>query len=159
MIRPTLFAFVVLTGAAGALHAQGPDGPGRERASFGMFDTNGDGQITQAEVDVLRQARFAELDANGDNQVSRDEFLAHSAARSGERAGRMFDRLDADGDGLLSRDMAEQRIPGREIVARFDTDGDGAVSETEFDEMRERMAARHGGKGRHDGGWVGKRSN
>ncbi len=159
MIRPTLIALVVLTGAASAAFAQASDGPGRERMSFETFDTDGDGQITQAEVDAHRQARFAEVDTDGDNQVSRDEFLSHSARQAGDRAGRMFDRLDADGDGLLSRDLAEQRAPGRDIVTRLDTDGDGAVSEAEFEEMRDRMAERRGGKGRHGGGWFGNRSN
>ncbi len=159
MMRPTLVALVVLTTAASAVHAQGPEGPGRERMSFEAFDTDGDGRITQAEIDALRAARFAEVDTDGDNQVSRDEFIAHSAKQAAERAGGMFDRMDADGDGMLSRDMAEQRIPGRGILARLDTDGDGVVTEAEFDAMRDRIAERRADHGRRGEGLFGKHRN
>lgn len=55
--------------------------------------------------------------------------------------GRVFQRLDANGDGRLTPE--EARIDGAvaEAFSRIDTDGDGIVSRTEarrFDEKREK---------------------
>ena len=81
--------------------------------------------------------------------------------RAGERADEMFARLDADGDGVLSRDVLEGRMggqPGERMLSRFDTDNSGGVSAEEFETAREKMAERRGksrdGMGRGEGrGW------
>lgn len=123
---------------------------GGERASFETLDTDGDGMITQAELDAQREARFAALDTNGDGQVTLDEFTASAQIRSAERAERMFSNLDADGDGTLSRDVIEMRggPDGASLIERLDGDGDGAISEEEFEAMKSRRAEmrRNGGR-------------
>jgi hypothetical protein len=146
----------------------GGDGP---MARFDRFDADGDGRVTEAEIEAFRAARFAELDADGNGAVSRQEFTDHAAARAGDRAGAMFDRFDADGDGVLSRDAIEaQRGLGPDagrLIGRFDADGDGAVSREELADMREGMRGRmqdrmgRGNDGEHRmmDGWRGGRHN
>ena len=62
----------------------------------------------------------------------------------------MFARLDADGDGSLSRDVLEAREGGGRMASRMieraDTDGSGGVSAEEFEAIKERMAERRSGK-------------
>ncbi len=129
-------------------------GFGAEGMDFSTLDVDGSGEITQEDIDALRENRFSDLDSNGDGAVSRDEFIAATAERAGERAGRMFDRLDADGDGALSRDALEARGgKGRganRMLERADTDNSGGVSEEEFAAVKERLAERGGKRG--DGG-------
>lgn len=158
---PALAAILV----AGTLPALAEDhGPGgRERPEFSDIDANGDGEVTAAEIDAYRDGRFAEIDTNGDGQVDRAEFLAHASGRAEERAGRMFDRLDSDGDGALPRDLIAMRGgPGAEqILRRMDADASGGISEAEFQSAMERREARRDGGGhkRHGGGMFGGRWN
>lgn len=124
-------------------------GPGP--MDFATLDVDGSGEIDLNDFAAARESRFAEIDTNGDGQVSEAEFIAHMQARSAERATEMFTRLDADGDGVLSRDALEARGgSGRgaeRMLSRADTDNSGGVSEAEFDSFREQMAERRGGKG------------
>lgn len=130
--------------AATSSHARagGPDGMRGEgiQMLFEAVDANQDGKVTADEIEAHRAASFSDLDTDGNGEVSRQEFIDHASARAGERAGTMFDRLDADGDGVLSRDAIEaQGRPGPDparIIARFDTDGDGAISTEEAEQAR-----------------------
>lgn len=121
-----------------------------ERLDFGTLDADGSGEITSADLATLADNRFGEFDTNGDGSVSEEEFVAVHAARAEERAARMFARLDADGDGALSRDVLEMRGGGERraerMIERFDTDNSGGVSAEEFEEARAEMRERHGGK-------------
>lgn len=63
-----------------------------------------------------------------------------------------MDRLDQDGDGLVSRDefFADEHAPGMRMLARADADGDGAVTREELEaaiddiaEERRERAERH----------------
>jgi Ca2+-binding EF-hand superfamily protein len=175
MMKTTLIAGLFLSAAAVPLLAQGmmaEDGPGGPGAGRGMmmfeeFDANGDGKVTQDEIDARREARFAEVDANGDGQVSLDEFTAQAAKRATERAKAMFERLDVDGDGMLSQDVLALRQgrggpDGSRMIAMLDTDGDGAISEEEFQaamDRRAEMRGEHGHGGRGHGGMFGKHRN
>ncbi|MEL6645496.1 MAG: EF-hand domain-containing protein [Pseudomonadota bacterium] len=151
-----IFAVLVASVGAAALFAPMAEarGKGGERASFEMLDADGDGQVTQADLDTLRNERFAEFDADGDGSVTEEEFMARASAQAGERAAAMFARLDADGDGVLSRDVIEQGRGGDRagrMIERLDTDGDGAVSAEEFEAAQERRAGLRERFGRHGG--------
>ncbi|MGD9495419.1 MAG: EF-hand domain-containing protein [Armatimonadota bacterium] len=54
-----------------------------------------------------------------------------------ERRARMFDRMDANHDGKLTRD--ELPGPGADSMMQADTNGDGAISRQEFDKAAEAM--------------------
>jgi len=75
-------------------------GQGRDMPSFSFYDSDGDGKITQKELNdgrakrqakkasegkMLRNAQnapsFSEIDTNGDGVISKEEFKAHQKAR------------------------------------------------------------------------------
>ena len=122
---------------------------GRGMGMFGMLggeqllrevDTNGDGRITQAEIDAAVNARFARFDANGDGRLSLDEFTALWADLTRPVTVRAFQFMDPNGDGSITKAEVDERF-GR-LVQRFDRNGDGALS----------MEDRGGRGGRHGDG-------
>jgi len=139
----------------GGLTVAGADTPRGERGprglDFGTLDRTGDGLLAPDDLEATAEARFAEFDADGNGEVTEAEFITHARAQAGDRAAAMFDRLDSDGDGILSRDVLEAR-GGRmgagleRMIERFDADGDGALSAEEFDTARAEMRGNHGGR-------------
>lgn len=135
-------------------------------APFARFDTDGDGKVTEAEIQASRAARAAELDADGDGKISLEELVAQemrdAQARIEARVKARIAAQDSDGDGMLSAaELAARPMPDR-MFQRMDADGDGAVSAEEMQARRDMMRAqgRDGRKdarfGRHHGGKDGK---
>lgn len=119
----------------------GPMGGMGERPSFTELDADGDGSITIAEVKARSAAHFAESDTNGDGKLSADELTAAVAARAAERAAagmaRMIEWRDTDGDGMLSEaEMSD--TAGSRMFARLDANDDGVISAEEFAAMEGR---------------------
>ncbi|NNE88884.1 MAG: calcium-binding protein [Silicimonas sp.] len=131
----------------------------RERPTFESMDIDGDGEITTADLEAMRNERFASLDTDGDGSISEAEFVAKAQADAEERASAMFARLDADGDGMLSEDVLQSRSrggnPGR-MISRFDTDNSGGVSAEEFEAGMEKFAERRQKGGKKHGGGFGR---
>jgi len=127
---------------------KGPGGRG-EGPDFSQLDVNKDGQITQSDIDASRQQRFAAADANGDDALSEDELIASAEARMQERLGQrtkaMIERRDANKDGVLSQDELTPRESGR-MFKRMDKDGDGAITQAEFDAAKAARGERGKGK-------------
>lgn len=122
---------------------------------FAAVDADGDGKITQEEIDAFKAAKFAEVDTNGDGTVDADELYAHQEAKRVERmkarAADMVEKLDANDDGVLSADEL-QRKGGDKMFDRLDRDDDGALSEEEITAMKRHMMERMQDRdGRHDG--------
>ena len=107
----------------------GPMGPAG--ALFDRFDTDGDGQITVKEVETVRAELFLQVDANGDGEITRDEALAFGSDRLGDRVDQRIERLDTDGSGTVS---AAEHALGRSGVLfdRLDANGDGAITRDEI---------------------------
>lgn len=65
----------------------------RAAERFKKLDANGDGGVTQAEIDAARKQgeaeRFKRLDTNGDGKLSQAEMEAGRKAMMGDRRGRM----------------------------------------------------------------------
>ena len=142
-------ACLSVAGAAPCFAQTGP------AALFDRFDADGDGRITEAEVQAWRGSFFDIADGDVDGYVSRAELDAMREAaseRAEEAAGRGYgprrrtgggmDRLDpiqrydADGDGRLSR--AEFVEAPFQALERFDANGDGALSREELPQPRRR---------------------
>lgn len=120
---------------AGSAIAHPGKAPG-PRPSFEMLDADGNGEVTKAEMQSVRDREFAAADTNGDGNLSVEELAAKRAKRNETRIQRMVEKFDTDGDGALS--LAE--LPGPKDPAkrfdRLDRDGSGAISEEEFEAAR-----------------------
>jgi len=135
---------------------------------FTQLDVNKDGQLTTDEIPDDRRSLFDRLlrigDKNSDGKLDADEFAAGLSGgrekagspseperparpdRDGRGPGRLFDRLDANGDGKIELDEVPE--PGRErfkkLIARVDKDGDGAITRQEFVQAGPRPDAKKG---------------
>jgi len=150
LLSGSLISGIAFAQGFGPAGGAGPAGPA---AMMSRLDTDGDGMISQAEFDAARPDRFATADADGDGQVTAEEFqtaaLAAIEQRRLQRIAMMFDRLDADHDGVLTDEEAQ--APAARMFARLDDNGDGLISPEEMDEMG-RHARDGSGPGRGDGG-------
>lgn len=72
-----------------------------------QLDTNGDGAVTRDEFMKPRQDRFAALDKNGDGSLDASELTAQIQHKAGQRSRMMMARLDADGDGKVTKEEFE----------------------------------------------------
>jgi Ca2+-binding EF-hand superfamily protein len=120
-------------------------------AMFSQLDSNHDGQLTADEIPDDKKRLFERLvrvaDKNKDGKLSAEELAAGLKPRErpaapggpGSPEGRpgletMFKRLDANGDGKVTLDEVPEprRERFKQLIARGDRDGDGALSEQEF---------------------------
>lgn len=112
----------------------GPDGGpgggfgGRDlmRGLFGEIDADGDGSVTQAEIDAFRTAQLSAADANGDGRLALDEFATVYFERIRPQMVDAFQAFDDDGDGAITAAELEDRFG--DVVSRLDRNGDGALS-------------------------------
>lgn len=140
-----------------------PHGPGMMQERLEDLDINNDGQITKAEIDAKEDAVFAEIDTNRDGFASAEEMTAHHERKKEEmrkmmekrKHQKMVEKLDADGDGKISK--AEFTSRPNPMFDKVDTNGDGIVDADEMakakERMKDRMKDRDGkfGKGDHHG--------
>lgn len=128
---------------------------------FASVDTDGDGQITAAEMTAFRAAKMAKLDQDKDGFVSAAEMKAEMQARIDARLDRMIahrmEKQDQNGDGKLGPDEFGPGDRADKMFDRADENGDGSLSKAEVDamqaHMRAKMQERHG-KGKHGMGWL-----
>ena len=127
-------------------------------AMFLALDANKDGQLSGDEVPEAHKRLFERLlrtsDKDGDGKLALAEFTAGLSetpdkpnkkdepanrerpdqADQEARPGKLFKRLDANGDGKVALDEVPEprRDMFKKLVARGDKDGDGALSREEF---------------------------
>jgi len=135
-------------------------------------DANGDGVLSRDEAMAQADARFDRLDTNKDGKLTPDEMPSHRrmggadaappppppadgaspppAAGPGGRGfgGRMFARLDTNGDGVIDRE--EYRALAAQRFDRMDTNKDGKVDAAERQAARDAMGQMRGMRGGGD---------
>lgn len=162
-------------------------------ATFAKLDFNSDGVLSRGEVvggarrfNLTAEeagALFDRLDKNEDNVVTPKEFAAHAAGASvasrmsfsspesdfsAPLVDELFQSLDLDGDGQLSRDEVATgahrfgMMPA-EAMALFDvldSDGDGALSPDEFGKHAwEASVGKHMSYSSPESDWGGPRAD
>lgn len=123
------------------MEGHGPRGGLPGLAPIETYDTDGDGIVTQEEIEAERTARFAAADADGDGALSPEEMIAMEEARQEAarlaRATQTVETMDDNGDGLLQAEEMEARMPLlAPIFDRLDTDGDDGISLAEIEAAR-----------------------
>ena len=135
--------FGALAAASAALFAAGAyagDGKGRG-GHWDKMDTNGDGEITADEASDRFAEHLAAADTDGSGGVSKDEMKAFHQARRAER--REKRNPDKNDDGVV--DKTEFLNAAQERFDRLDKDGDGVLSEDERRRKRGHRGRHHGG--------------
>lgn len=120
---------------------------------FKQLDQDGNGLVSREEVTARAAKKFDAIDANKDGQVSDTEYRDHAKARwaqhrehSQAKMKAHWEKIDANHDGMLSRDEASA---SPRLVARFDkldADKNGQVSAQEFIEHIKSHRGHHGAK-------------
>ncbi len=107
----------------------GPMGFGPERGPAKMFaeiDTNKDGKIDAQEIAAYRDKMFAEANPSGKDGITIQDFETWFWKQHREMMVRAFQRLDADGDGKVTK--AEMEAAGDHMLAWLDRNDDGSYS-------------------------------
>ena len=149
--------------AAPGLRAPGGRTQGRIVGLGGLdaFDANGDGAVTQGEIEEVRANRLLEFDTDGDRRLTLGEYQTLWLDAMHEQMVDQFQGHDDDGDGLVTVD--EFLEPFENMVARLDVNGDGRITAADAQartEMRGNDLRGQGSQGgRGEGGRFGQRSN
>jgi Ca2+-binding EF-hand superfamily protein len=118
-----------------------PDADRADRMAQHMLariDTDKDGKISKAEIDAESAALFKRLDKNADGKIASDEVRHH---RWGGKGAGMLGRMDTDKDGNITK--AEFTTAEDQMFQKLDANGDGVISQ---DEMQAAHRHHHGGQ-------------
>lgn len=89
------------------------------------FDTDGDGKLTQSELDDARKALLAKHDGDKDGKLTLAEFQNLWLEFMHRRMVRGFQRIDRDGDAAIT--IEEFLKPYSKVVERMDRNEDGVL--------------------------------
>jgi Ca2+-binding EF-hand superfamily protein len=133
----------VANGAENATSGQAlPTGGHAGNAFIGTWDDDGDGKVSQAEYEAVRQARFATTDSDRNGSLAVEEYLNEYAVRldrdiaeernaSLKQTGTRFKALDKDEDKFIDR--AEYDSSGERAFVHLDRNKDGKVTREDAD--------------------------
>lgn len=136
-MKPSHLLFVLPIFLSTAAVAQGPGGPPK-RIVLEALDTDGDGQLSAAEIAAASQS-LLKLDKNGDSQITSAEYnprLEDKTASSDLEQRLML--LDKNGDGVLTADEVPERM--KPLFERGDANHDGKLTKEEIAAMSGKQA-------------------
>lgn len=99
---------------------------GMMREVFQQADADGDRTLTRDEIGAFRTSLVAQADAGGDGALSIDEFDIAYRQLTRPQMVRAFQRLDRDGDGIISAVEMDRTLD--RMVQRMDRNGDGVLT-------------------------------
>ena len=110
-------------------------------ARFAKMDVNSDGVLNQADKAAKVKSHFANMDADKNGSISEAEFVAAHEARAEKREDRREKRMGRGGpDGAMGHRGGRH---GRmKMLGMADTNGDKAVSQSEFRAIAEARFAK-----------------
>jgi len=133
-------------------------GFGGPSVMFDLFDADSDGKITREEFDDVRGQLFASADTDGSGSFSLEDFSSIWMTINDQRVVRRFQSLDSNGDLAISAEENGARTAN--LVERLDRNGDGVVTKSDMKRGKKgRGGWRHGkrGDGPGEGRGNGKR--
>ncbi len=150
----TALAVSIAVGGLGLTTVASAQPRGDKMPSFEMFDTNGDGVITLAEIEAIGAEKFAKSDTNGDGFLDADELNGQMMMTRGEgrrgmglghgQEGAKWQKGGRGDTELMQAQRGERMdLAIKHMLERADTDGDGKL---DADELKAQMMAR--GEGR-----------
>ena len=111
-------------------------------SDFEEFDIDKDGKVSKEEIRERREIAVQSMDLNGDKKLSADELMQQHTKRAQLSVNRMIKKLDSNGDGSLSFAELEngQRVGTlRKLFDRLDKDDDGYISKEEALRVKKNM--------------------
>jgi len=106
-------------------------------AELKAIDTNHDGRISSGEHEVYARKMFDQIDTNHDDNISAEELDAaqgkistHAGGSSAMNSAQKIRRFDTNGDGAVSQ--TEQAAGARLKFQLMDADKNGELSPQEF---------------------------
>ena len=133
-------------------------GKGSEHGERGQmftarFDANGDGKISQDEINSLQADYFTNADADKNGSLSLEEFSTYWAEEKRQQMVRGFQNLDTDGDAAVTQAEFTAHMENR--VAMMDRNGDGFVTSDDFGRGHGKGKGHSKGEGKGKGkGWM-----
>ena len=103
-----------------------------------LYDHDGDGAVTQAEIDQARADRLSEFDDDGNGMLSLQEYEALWLDAMRERMVDRFQSHDDDGDGQVTVEEFSKRTA--RLVMRRDRNQDGVIG---LDDVRRDQQGLH----------------
>ena len=111
-------------------------------SDFEEFDIDKDGKVSKEEIRERREIAVQSMDLNGDQKLNADELMEQYTKRAQLSVNRMIKKLDSNGDGSLSFAELEngQRVGTlRKLFDRLDKDDDGYISKEEALRVKKNM--------------------
>lgn len=110
--------------------------------AFEDLDINNDGKVSKEEISKQREIALRSIDLNGDEKLSAEELMQQHVNRAEISVRRMIKKLDSSGDGSLSfvELKKSQRVEKlSRMFDRLDKDDDGYISKDEVQRVKKYM--------------------
>lgn len=158
LLTASALGAMLVAGVAIAMQSESPATPkkpitkaemlARADARFDRMDTNKDGQLDAAERKAGADAARAAMAERKGGEMA--DFMPGAGRRGGMVGEGMLQRIDTNGDGMISK--AENRAAAEARFARMDANGDGAIGADERGKGRWKRGEGRRGRDATEGG-------